>query len=146
MLSVPCSLVINCPRERPIPANSAVTNSSGPEDVSDVIAIGHLSRPQMSEKSSSFREVLGLPLPSQALTVAASAEPKLSRILPARPVVHELVNLYFRLIHNCPHTLFHVPTILGDLGGVSIPELIVLSMMALSARYLAMINSVIFNF
>lgn len=55
--------------------------------------------------------------------------------LPPRAVLKELIELYFLLIHNGSHTLFHVPSFLRELENDEAPEVLLLMMIALSARY-----------
>ncbi len=47
----------------------------------------------------------------------------------------ELVNLYFRYIHDTLHSLFHQPSLLEDLRAGTIPQVILLSIISLSARF-----------
>ncbi|PVH84960.1 hypothetical protein DL98DRAFT_568590 [Cadophora sp. DSE1049] len=56
-------------------------------------------------------------------------------LLPPKPVLNELVDLYFRLIHDGPHTLFHEPTFVSNLASNSVPAGLVFAVIALSARF-----------
>jgi hypothetical protein len=55
--------------------------------------------------------------------------------LPPQALITELVQLYFDLIHDCFHSLFHPPTFIEDVARGDAPPVIVFAMMALSARY-----------
>lgn len=49
--------------------------------------------------------------------------------------IFQLVDLYFKFIHNQPHTLFHEPSFRSCvINGTASPQ-VLLSMMGLSARY-----------
>ncbi len=56
------------------------------------------------------------------------------RLLPPKPVIAELVDLYFRLIHDGPHTLFHEPTFISKLASNLIPEGLLFAVISLSTR------------
>ncbi|CZR68016.1 uncharacterized protein PAC_17915 [Phialocephala subalpina] len=58
-----------------------------------------------------------------------------SSLIPPKSVLVELVDLYFRLIHDGPHTLFHEPTFLSNLSSKSVPISLLLAVIALSARF-----------
>lgn len=47
----------------------------------------------------------------------------------------ELVDLYFDHIHDQFHSIFHKPTIIGDIRSGATPPVIIFAMMALSARF-----------
>jgi hypothetical protein len=51
-----------------------------------------------------------------------------------RESVH-LVDLYFRYMHDKPHTLFHEPSTKASVASKTIPRTVLMSMMGLSARY-----------
>jgi len=54
--------------------------------------------------------------------------------LPPLPVIKGLVTLYFRVIHDGPHTLFHEPTLQAEISSNITPRVILLSIIAISAR------------
>jgi hypothetical protein len=56
--------------------------------------------------------------------------------LPPPALCMELVELYFDLIHNQFHALFHPPSFIEDVRQGVAPRTILFAMMALSARYL----------
>jgi len=60
--------------------------------------------------------------------------PKISSLIPRKSIVAELVDLYFQFIHNTAHTLFHVPSFYLDFEAGTVPELVLLAIMALSSR------------
>jgi hypothetical protein len=55
--------------------------------------------------------------------------------MPSPMLCEELVNLYFRYIHDTFHSLFHQPSLLEDLRAGTIPQVILLSIISLSARF-----------
>ncbi|KAL4916145.1 hypothetical protein BDW62DRAFT_109510 [Aspergillus aurantiobrunneus] len=55
--------------------------------------------------------------------------------LASREIWVELVHLYFRFIHDIPHTIFHVPTFLRRVDDGTAPMLHVYAMCALAARF-----------
>lgn len=55
--------------------------------------------------------------------------------MPPRELQVELVQLYFDLIHDCFHSLFHAPSFIEVLRSGTAPQVIVYAMMALSARF-----------
>lgn len=57
-----------------------------------------------------------------------------SSLLPAGQILREVVDIYFQLIHNFPHTLFYKPNFWTDVESGEIPEMILLGMVALSLR------------
>ncbi|KAH8679563.1 hypothetical protein BGZ60DRAFT_400248 [Tricladium varicosporioides] len=56
-------------------------------------------------------------------------------LIPPKVVLQELVDLYFRLIHDGPHTLFHEPTFLARLAENLIPGFLLLAVISLSTRF-----------
>jgi hypothetical protein len=46
-----------------------------------------------------------------------------------------LVDLYFRYMHDKPHTLFHEPSTKASVANKTISRTVLMSMMGLSARY-----------
>ncbi|KAG4437723.1 hypothetical protein IFR05_006806 [Cadophora sp. M221] len=56
-------------------------------------------------------------------------------LLPPKPVLNELVDLYFRLIHDGPHTLFHEPTFVSNFSSNLVPHSLVFAVIALAARF-----------
>ncbi|PMD49022.1 hypothetical protein L207DRAFT_627652 [Hyaloscypha variabilis F] len=57
------------------------------------------------------------------------------QLLPPRPVLDELIELYFQLIHDGPHTLFHKPTFLSRLQENMVPNFLILAVISLSTRF-----------
>lgn len=55
--------------------------------------------------------------------------------LPPKAVCFHLVNLYFDYVHDQFHTLFHKPTFMADLANEKVPTLILVAIIALSARF-----------
>jgi hypothetical protein len=55
-------------------------------------------------------------------------------LLPGGQVLREVVDIYFQIIHNFPHTLFYKPGFWADVESGEIPEMILLGMIALSLR------------
>lgn len=68
--------------------------------------------------------------PSQTATQASDSLPPFSICL-------ELVNLYFDFIHDQFHSLFHKPSMIEDVKNGCASPVILLAMMALSARLLS---------
>lgn len=68
------------------------------------------------------------------ISLLSSNHTQRSSLIPAKTLLYQLVDLYFRLIHNTPHTLFHESTFLSELDSGSVPQFILLGMIALSAR------------
>ncbi|KAL5354340.1 hypothetical protein ACLOAV_000429 [Pseudogymnoascus australis] len=58
-----------------------------------------------------------------------------SSLLPGGQLLREVVDIYFQLIHNVPHTLFYKPSFWADVESGEIPEMILLGMIALSLRF-----------
>lgn len=56
-------------------------------------------------------------------------------LLPAGPLLVEVIDIYFHLIHNFPHTLFHKPSFWADANSGIISEMVLLGIIALSIRY-----------
>jgi len=54
--------------------------------------------------------------------------------LPDKQVVFELVDLYFRLIHNVVHTMFHEHSCISDIQHEMLPPMVSFAIIALSAR------------
>lgn len=55
--------------------------------------------------------------------------------MPSPALCKELINLYFRYIHDTFHSLFHQPSLIDDLGRGTIPQVILLAIISLSARF-----------
>lgn len=55
--------------------------------------------------------------------------------MPPQELQIELVQLYFDLIHDCFHSLFHGPSFMEALQAGLAPPVIVYAMMALAARF-----------
>jgi len=56
-------------------------------------------------------------------------------VLPPSAVCNNLVNLYFDYIHDQFHTLFQKPAFMADLANDEVPTVILLAIVALSARF-----------
>lgn len=54
--------------------------------------------------------------------------------LPPQSLCEELVDLYFRFIHDTFHSLFHHPTMVEDVSQGTVPPVILYAMISLSAR------------
>ena len=54
--------------------------------------------------------------------------------LPPQSLCEELVDLYFRFIHDTFHSLFHYPTMMEDVSQGTVPPVILYAMISLSAR------------
>jgi hypothetical protein len=74
--------------------------------------------------------------PATTSCATASCVPSDGPVLPIppRPVLGELVELYFRFMHDGPHTLFHEPTFLSRLAQNMVPSFLLLAMISLSSR------------
>lgn len=126
-LAVPCSLVITRPGGQ---LKAAQPSDEGTSEQLLVSPINGNGMPHVTEEPAiSAGTVLASPAyPVPMLATSIS-------LLPVRSVLRELVELYFGLIHNGPHTLFHVPSFLAELDGNRAPEVLLMAMIALSARY-----------
>lgn len=71
----------------------------------------------------------------QPRTVASQPTAPSSNGLPPLSICLELVNLYFDFIHDQFHSLFHKPIMIEDVTSGRASPVILLAMMALSARY-----------
>ncbi|KAL2820162.1 hypothetical protein BDW59DRAFT_164775 [Aspergillus cavernicola] len=87
-----------------------------------------------------------VPRPDTTIDRGGSSQTGRSRELPpaldnhlgalaSREVCVELVNLYFRFIHDIPHTIFHQPSFLHRLNEGTAPMIHVYAMCALAARF-----------
>lgn len=56
-------------------------------------------------------------------------------ILPPQVLQEQLVELYFRYIHDTFHSLFHQPSLLEDVRHGTVPRVILLSIISLSSRF-----------
>ncbi|KAF5507518.1 putative transcriptional regulatory protein [Colletotrichum aenigma] len=87
-------------------------------------------------------------VPVSPLSIATPTTPSVTEIIVASPtgitpvaavsdkaLCFELVELYFKYIHDCLHSLFHRPSFMLDLHEGTAPLALVYGMMALSARY-----------
>ena len=59
----------------------------------------------------------------------------ISTQLPARPLCVELVDLYFRYIHDTFHSIFHRPSLMDEVEAGTIPKVLLLGIISLSARF-----------
>ncbi|KAK0112921.1 hypothetical protein ONS95_014642 [Cadophora gregata] len=75
------------------------------------------------------------PVNSEVITSSKILPKEPSSLLPPQPVLDELVDLYFRLIHDGPHTLFHEPSFVSKVASNSAPAALVFAVIALSARF-----------
>ena len=64
-----------------------------------------------------------------------SSDSTLGELEPPPRLCEELVNLYFRYIHDTFHSLFHQPSLLEDVRRRTIPRVILLSIISLSCRF-----------
>ena len=55
--------------------------------------------------------------------------------MPSLVLCEELVNLYFRYIHDTFHSLFHRPSLIEDVRSGSIPQVLLLGIISLAARF-----------
>ncbi|OQV05348.1 Fungal specific transcription factor domain-containing protein [Cladophialophora immunda] len=55
--------------------------------------------------------------------------------LPSQPLCIDLVELYFRYIHDTFHSLFHPPSVMEDVINGTIPRVLLFAMISLSARF-----------
>jgi hypothetical protein len=62
---------------------------------------------------------------------------------PPQPVREELVILYFKYIHDKHHSLFHEPTFMELISREEVPDVLLYAMMALAARYVEALHSVL---
>jgi hypothetical protein len=60
--------------------------------------------------------------------------------LPPQPLCEELVDLYFRFIHDTFHSPFHRPTMMQDVSQGTVPPVILYAIFSLSARSVASIH------
>ena len=54
--------------------------------------------------------------------------------LPPHDVLEEIISLYFRYLHNQPHSLFHEATFRGQFADGTVPEIFFYAVIGLSAR------------
>ncbi|CEI41727.1 unnamed protein product [Fusarium venenatum] len=84
-----------------------------------------------------------LPCPGNAETTRLSESPTAKRPLAPQPQLNireeeiHLVDLYFRFIHNSPHSLFHEPTFKDTVVQGTVSKPVLLAMMGMSARFAA---------
>jgi hypothetical protein len=55
--------------------------------------------------------------------------------MPDQQLCEELVDLYFRYIHDSFHSLFHRPSLMEDVARGTLPKVLLFAIMSLSARY-----------
>lgn len=78
---------------------------------------------------------------SCSAAIPASQSPTAAQPLPpiistrSREEVIHLVDLYFRFIHNQPHSLFHMSTFKASVVAGTVSQPVLLSMIGMSARY-----------
>ena len=65
----------------------------------------------------------------------SSETPETGMPLPPQELCLELVELYFDLIHDQFHSLFHRPSFIGQIRNGTAPRVLLFAMMALSARF-----------
>jgi hypothetical protein len=70
-----------------------------------------------------------------ALNFALTRCQSISTDLPPRNLCLDLVELYFRYIHDTFHSIFHPPSIIQDVADGSIPRVLLFGMISLSARF-----------
>ncbi|KIW14590.1 hypothetical protein PV08_07374 [Exophiala spinifera] len=103
-------------KERGLPCSLA-------EDVKLYHPKGQLSQPSLD---SSLARSVG-PHRDQTTTDAVQ--------LPSAALCIELVELYFKYIHDLFHSLFHRPSVLEDVADGSMPEVLLFAIISLSARF-----------
>jgi hypothetical protein len=83
-----------------------------------------------------------LPCPGNAKHTPRPESSTIQRSLSPRPQFDRreeekhLVDLYFRFIHNSPHSLFHEPTFKASVAEGTVSKPVLLAMMGMSARYI----------
>jgi len=75
-------------------------------------------------------ENIGIPVQSPRIETSETGKP-----LPPTELCLELVELYFDLIHDQFHSLFHRPTFMEQVRNGTAPKVLLFAMMALSARF-----------
>lgn len=58
-----------------------------------------------------------------------------SKLLPPTDLCEELISLYFRYVHVCFHVLFHKPSFENAFKTGSLPKILLLAIMGMSARF-----------
>ena len=71
----------------------------------------------------------------ETITPRAHALSAKFKMLPARDLSEELINIYFRHIHVSFHILFHKPSFLTAFRNGSLPRILLFGVMGLSARF-----------
>lgn len=132
-LSVPCNLVTSFVRDTQGHVRHGDSGSRTPPGGVDIgAAVAPQSLPSaLISPSSPFQALL---LSSQNDLRAKTHGGTSSSLLPGGQVLREVVDIYFQLIHNFPHTLFYKPRFWDDVESGEIPEMILLGMVALSLR------------
>lgn len=125
-----CNLVTSFKRDARTGGERGSRTQVGAADTDAVVAaIAPRPLPEVLINSSS---------PFQALLLSSqrgrSRGETSSSLLPGGQVLREVVDIYFQLIHNFPHTLFYKPSFWADIESGNIPEMILLGMVALSLR------------
>lgn len=59
----------------------------------------------------------------------------ISTQLPTRPLCIELVDLYFRYIHDTFHSIFHRPSLMEEVEAGTVPTVLLFGIISLSARF-----------
>ena len=132
-LSVPCNLVTSFVRDIRTNVRHDESGSRTPKRGVDIgAAVAPRSLPSaLITPSSPFQALL---LSSRNDLRATTHGETSSSLLPGGQVLREVVDIYFQLIHNFPHTLFYKPRFWDDVESGEIPEMILLGMVALSLR------------
>lgn len=73
--------------------------------------------------------------PQLARTSDVRGPPRSSQSFHTQDERMYLVDLYFRFIHDSPHSLFHEPTFKASVADGSVSKPVLLAMLGLSARY-----------
>lgn len=134
-------------RPYPLPDSSSSTSNSRRYQQTDVRTLDHTEN--LSGTSSLHEQSRQSPPGTIPLSQPASDPDQLSvyeipptqhgaghlGVLPPPTVCNHLVNLYFDYIHDQFHTLFQKPAFMADLASDRVPTVILLAIIALSARF-----------
>lgn len=123
VLSVPCSLVPY--KEEKFSPVSLPTSENSPDELS-WSNLSNSNAPVNPPSSSTTSNML--------VTLDTLPVSQENYMLPPPILLRELVELYFRLIHNGPHTLFHEPTFISELESNTLSPMLMLAIISISAR------------
>ncbi|OBT73455.1 hypothetical protein VF21_07254 [Pseudogymnoascus sp. 05NY08] len=133
-LAIPCNLVTSFVRDTQTYVRRGASGVGTPPSSVDIgTAVAPQSSPwTLITPSSPYQALL---LSSQNGLRDKTRRGTTSSILPGGQVLREVVDIYFQLIHNFPHTLFYKPGFWAGVESGEIPEMILLGMLALSLRF-----------